>query len=160
MKPYRHRNFAVMGGRRTRPLSDSDVRSVMATFLGLDPSVRTVRHEATGRTVFRVVPAGESETDEEFGEIVFGPDIYPGPGIANPNSALSMQAAAAHELAHYHRWVNKTQLNGDEQIDLDEALTSLEAVMRYEHTLNPVDIRALIADAHFRLSQGISEEQE
>lgn len=147
-----------MGGRRTRPLSDYEVRTVMATFLGLDPQVRTVRHEPGAQTVFRV--ARDPETDEEYGEIVFGPDIYPGPGLANPNSVLSMQAAAAHELAHYYRWLNKTQLDGDEQAQLDEALTSLEAHMRYEHGLSEVDRRELVADAHFRLSQGIVEELE
>lgn len=147
-----------MGGRRTRPLSDTDVRAVTATFLGLDSSIRTVRHDPEGRTVFRVVPPEQSETGEEFGEIVFGPDIYPGPGLANPNTILSMQAAAAHELAHYHRWLNKTQLDGTDRIDLDEALTSLEAVMRYEHTLSRVDVRELVADAHFRLSKDIGED--
>jgi hypothetical protein len=154
------RYFPIMGGRRTRPLSESEVRAVANTFMGLDPSVHTVRHEAGARTVFRIVSAEDSDTGEEFGEIVFGPDVYPGPGVANPNAVLSMRAAAAHELAHYHRWLNKTHLDREDQVDLDEALTSLEAVMRYEHALTPVDIRELIADAHLRLSKIISEEPE
>jgi len=144
-----------MGGRRTSPLTDHDVRTVTNTFLGLDPQVRTVRYEAGVKTVFRVTK--DPDTGEEFGEIVFGPDIYPGPGLANPNSVLSMPAAAAHELAHYHRWANKTQLDDPDQVSLDEALTSLEAVMRYEHALSPVDIRELVADAHFRLCEDITE---
>jgi hypothetical protein len=154
------RSLAIMGGRRTRPLTNNEVLAVSTTFIGLDPTVQTVRYEPGARAVFQVISAADSETGEEYGEIVFGPDIYPGPGLANPNSVLSMKAAAAHELAHYHRWMNKTQLNGDDKVDLDEALTSLDAVMRYEHVLSRVDVRELINDAYFRLSKNINEEPE
>jgi hypothetical protein len=149
--------MAIGGGRRTAPLGDEEIRSVMTTFIGIDASVRTVRHEEHARTAFRVVPAVESHTGEEFGEIVFGPDIYPGLVVANPNSSLSMAAAAAHELAHYHRWFNRTQLEAASQAHLDEALTSLEAVQRYHHKLNDVDVVQLVADAHLRISENLAE---
>jgi len=95
------------------------------------------------------VELGEGE--EEVVEIVFGSDIYPGPGIADPNSSLSMEAAAAHELTHWRRWTDKTELVEDDLLEIDEALTSLEAAIRYGEKLSPHDIRQLIADAIQRL---------
>jgi hypothetical protein len=145
------RNLPLLGGRSTRPLDQHAVNRVSSTFLGLDPDVRSVRYDEGSRTVFRVVAAEASDTGEEFGEIVFGPDIYPGGNIANPNANLSMRAAAAHELAHYHRWLNRTELDGDNLVHLDEAMTSLEAVQRYGHRLDYTDIIQLIGDALHRL---------
>jgi hypothetical protein len=113
--------------------------------------MRNVRFDATSNTVFRVVPAHESDTGEEYGEIVFGPDIYPGGSIANPNSALSMRAAAAHELAHYHRWLNRTALPETDLEHIDEAMTSLEAVQRYGHRLDATEIVQLVGDALHRI---------
>jgi hypothetical protein len=40
---------------------------------------------------------------------------------------------------------------------VDEALTSLEAISRYERHLNESDIRRLIADAITRLQMYVSE---
>ena len=60
-----------------------------------------MRYEQKARTVFLV---SKDEDGEDYGEVVFGPDIYPGESVIDPNSALSLQAAAAHELTHFHRW--------------------------------------------------------
>jgi hypothetical protein len=118
--------------------------------------MRNVRYDESARTVFRVVPAAESDTGEEDGEIVFGPDIFPGGSIANPNSCLSMRAAAAHELAHYHRWLNRTELDGKKLMHFDEAMTSLEAVQRYGHRLDHPEITQLIGNALHRLGLHIA----
>jgi hypothetical protein len=147
------RFLPLMGGRRRAPLSDQQVSRVIETFTGLDAEVRTVRYDPDSSTVFRIVNVDESDTGEEYGEIVFGPDIFPGTDVATANSLLSYRAAAAHELTHYHRWLNATHLNGTEFIDLDEALTSLEAVRRYGHKLDPVEIEQLIGDALQRLAR-------
>lgn len=148
---YRPRSMPLLGGRSTRPLDQQAVIRASSTFLGLDPDVRNVRYEEGARTVFHVVAANESDTGEEFGEIVFGPDIYPSANVANPNSSLSMRAAAAHELAHYHRWLNRTELDGRELMHLDEAMTSLEAVQRYGHRLDHTEITQLVGDALHRI---------
>lgn len=149
------RRLAIAGSRNTSPLSQPEVTRVINTFLGLDASVQPVTYEAGARTVFRIISAEVSDTGEEYGEIVFGEDIYPGTGLANPNAALTMRAAVAHEASHFHRWLNKTQLDDPELEYLDEALTSLEAVQRYGHQLDYTEITQLIADAHFRLSSVI-----
>jgi hypothetical protein len=86
-----------------------------------------------------------------FGEIIFGPDIYPGPSVIDPNSALGLTAAAAHELSHYHRWKDKMALADDGLEHLDEALTSLQAISRYDRNLSEAEVRQLIADAIQRL---------
>ncbi len=138
---------SLLAGRNTQPLSETDVRRAVNTFLGLDPNV-PVRHEAAAKTQCRVA---NTETGEEYGEIVFGPDLYPGPGVVDPNSSLSMQAAAAHELAHYHRWNNKTELTAGELVEIDEALASLEAIMRFPRQLSDHEVRQLISDAIQRL---------
>jgi hypothetical protein len=137
---------SLLAGRNQAPLSADDIRRATNTFLGLDSGVN-VRYEPTVRTVFRV---DREESGEEYGEIVIGPDIYPGPSLVDPNSALGLEAAAAHELTHYHRWRNKTALpHGLEHID--EAQTSLEAILRYGHHLSEHDVRQLVSDAMQRL---------
>ena len=138
---------SLLAGRNHAALSDDDVRRTINTFLGLDSKVNA-RYDGNANTHFHVV---KEEGEAEYGEIVFGPDIYPGPGIVDPNSALSMDAAAAHELAHYHRWHNKNELTDPALKHLDEALTSLEAMLRYEKELKPTDIRGLVADALQRI---------
>jgi hypothetical protein len=115
------------------------------TFLGLDAKVN-VRFDPNTRTSFHVC----QENGEEYGEVVFGPDIYPGRSVIDPNSALSLEAAAAHELTHYYRWKDKNALPDDAPENLDEALTSLQAVMRYPQLSVP-DVRLLVADAIQRL---------
>ena len=106
------------------------------------------RYETGRRTVFCV---RQEENGEEFGEIIIGPDIYPGPSVVDPNSALGLKAAAAHELTHYHRWNDKIALSDESLEHIEEALTSLQAALRYERHLSEPDINQLIADAIQRL---------
>lgn len=139
---------SLLGGRRTQPLSDHEVRSVTNTFLGLDRLVPTQHRPGS--------PTGFSDTDEngeQVGRVYFSSDIYPGPSVADPNAALSMQAAVAHELSHYHRWRDNTQLPYDRYHDLDEALTSLDALMRFREHLSPHEIEQLARDAVVRLQR-------
>lgn len=156
--PENNQNHSLLGGRNQAPLSDREVKRVVNTFLGLDDTVRSVRYEEGRRTVFRV--ANDEDEDEEYGDIVFGPDIYPGTSAANPNSHLSMRAAAAHELSHYHRWLNKTEINEIENESIDEAMTSLEAALRYFDSLDATEVRQLIADALERLRLFLSNQDE
>ncbi len=138
---------SLLAGRNQAPLSEEDIRRATNTFLGLDSTVNA-RYDPEGRTVFRV---GREEFGEEYGEIVFGPDIYPGHSVVDPNAALGLRPAAAHELTHYHRWADKTVLPDDFMEFLDEALTSLHAIMRYDRHLSEHDVRQLISDAIQRL---------
>jgi hypothetical protein len=137
---------SLLAGRNVRALSAEDVTRVFNTFLGLERNV-SVRYEPNSRTVFRV-PALEGE---EECEITFGEDVYPGAGVVDPNSSLSMLAAVAHEVTHFHRWRDKTEIVADELVEIDEALTSLEAILRFPRNLNDHDIRQLVADAIQRL---------
>lgn len=146
--------YLLLADRNQAPLEPNDVRRAINTFLGLDTTV-VVRHDPLVRTGFRV---SHDESGEEFGEVVFGPDIYPGRGIVNPNAVLSLDAAASHELAHYYRWRDKTELPGGTLTHLDEALTSLEAILRYEQHLKSHDVRMLVADAIQRISLYIADE--
>ncbi len=148
MKKPTEKRLSLLAGRNLAPLSEDDVRRVINTFLGMGSTINTV-HEARRRTVFRV--QREQETGETYGEIVFGPDVYPGPNLIDPNSALSMEAACAHELTHYHRWFDKIELTDDSLKHLDEALTSLQAIMRFDRHLREHDIRQLVSDAVQRL---------
>lgn len=143
----RTERWSLLAGRNRAPLSGDEIRRATNTFLGLDNTVNT-RYDPDERTVFRV---NHLESGEEYGEIVFGPDIYPGPGVVDPNSALGLKAAAAHELAHYYRWTDKTALPDGPMEYLDEALTSLYAIMRYDRDLTERDVRELISDAIQRL---------
>jgi hypothetical protein len=147
---------SLLAGRNQTPLSPAEIRRAVNTFLGMD-STATTRYEAESPTVFRVE---HDASGVEYGEIAFGPDIYPGEGVVDPNSSLSLDAAAAHELTHYQRWRNKAALNDIAMIHLDEALTSLEAIVRYERHLNSQDVRQLVADAIQRLrlhAEGLKE---
>jgi len=139
--------WSLLAGRNLAPLTLGDVRRAINTFLGLDNTVNA-RYDQNGRTVFRV---SRDESGEEFGEIVFGPDIYPGRSVIDPNSALGLQAASAHELTHYHRWKDKIALQPESMEYIDEALTSLQAILRYDRHLSEHDIRQLISDAIQRL---------
>lgn len=144
---------SLLAGRNQVPLSAEEVRRAVNTFLGLDDGV-TVRYEEAARTVFRV---DRDERGEEYGEVVFGPDVYPGPGILDANSGLSVDAAAAHELNHYYRWRNKAALPEDALEHLDEALTSLGSILRFRRQLSENDIAGLVADAVQRLNLYVEE---
>ncbi|MBX7112572.1 MAG: hypothetical protein K1X87_12100 [Dehalococcoidia bacterium] len=117
------------------------------TFLGFDDQVNA-RYDPDAVTAFRVVP----DEREPYGEIVFGPDIYPGRSVVDPNSALSMEAAVAHELTHHYRWLDKTQVSEADLEHLDEALTSLQAIGRYRGRLKESAVYELVTDAVTRLS--------
>ena len=143
----------MLAGRNVAPLSADDILRVANTFVGIDPDV-IARFDAATFTAFRV---SRDENGTAYGEIVYGPDIYPGPGIVDPNSALSLKGAVAHELTHYHRWFDHTALDDSALEHLDEALTSLAAAARYESKLNSTDINGLIADAMQRINLHLEE---
>ena len=77
-----------------------------------------------------------------------------------PLRALGLKAAAAHELTHYHRWTDKTELPENLPEHLDEALTSLQAIMRYHRQLGEHDVRQLVLDAIQRLQLFVRELEE
>src|SRR5262245_29636545 len=144
---------SLLAGRNKAPLTQDEVRRAINTFLGLDGTVN-VRHEAESTTGFRV----SRDASGTYGEIVFGPDIYPGSSVVDPNSVLSLDAAAAHELTHFYRWKDKVALSEETLEHLDEALTSLQAILRYSGKLNETDIRQLVSDAFQRLQLFITEQ--
>jgi hypothetical protein len=138
----------LITGRNNAPLTDIEVRRATNTFYGFDKTV-PVRFDPDSISCFHIA---EGEIEGEYGEIVIGPDIYPGAGIIDPNSTLSLNAAAAHEIAHYHRWLDKRELPHGVLTFLDEALTSLEAILRFHVIgLNDTDVKQLISDAHHRI---------
>jgi hypothetical protein len=138
---------SLLAGRNNVPLTPEEIRRATNVFLGFEDKVNA-RHDPSSKTAFRVSGDGSGNV---YGEVVFGPDIYPGSSIVDPNSALSLQAAAAHELTHYHRWTDKTAISEEHLEHVDEALTSLQAILRYDHQLNRTDVRVLISDAMQRL---------
>jgi hypothetical protein len=147
---------SLLAGRNTAPLSHEEIRRAINTFLGLDNHVN-VKHDPHSLTAFHV---RKDESSGDYGEIVFGADTYPGSSVVDPNSALSLDAAAAHELTHYYRWKDKRALSEGHLLHVDEALTSLQAVFRYDRKLSDTDIRQLIADAIQRLQLFVKQETE
>jgi hypothetical protein len=145
---------SLLAGRNKKPLTKDDILRATNTFLGLDGSVNA-RFDPGSRTAFCL----SSDASGSFGEIVFGPDIYPGESVIDPNSALSLNAAAAHELTHYYRWKDKLELADEGLEHLDEALTSLQAIFRYDRKLCESDIRQLISDAVQRIQLFLQEHQ-
>ncbi len=133
-------------GRRSDLLEKKDVERVINTFLSLDNTVNVV-YDDTKHTNFHTIKEGE----QDIPEIVFGPDVYPAANAINPNQSLLMQAAAAHEICHYHRWKDKTEINDMEHVELDEAFTSLDAFLRFPQ-LSDHERRQLVADAMQRLA--------
>lgn len=142
------------GTRNVAPLNQQEINRATSTFLGLDPEV-PFRYEAGQATRFRVVPAHDGE--DEYAEIVFSDDLYPGQNVANPNASLSMRAAVAHEIAHFYRWRDKRELNGAQLDHLDEALTSLDAAQAFAGELSDSELQQLIADAMERLRLHIQQ---
>lgn len=137
---------SLLPGRSTSPLTEQQIRAVSSTFLGLDPEV-PARHNPGHKTCFSVV----EEDGEEVGVVYFGSDIYPGPTVHDPNAALSMKAAAAHEISHFHRWRDQTELPIGRHRNLDEACTSLDAILRHSGDLSDHEIQQLVRDALQRL---------
>lgn len=142
----RHGRPSLLGGRSKQSLENREIRTVGETFAGFDAEV-PVRFEDTESTSFRLE---EDEFGAMTGMIVYGRDIYPGKSIVDPNSALSMPAAAAHEISHYYRWRDRTEYPEVEFEYLDEALTSLDAALRFQK-LTPHEVKQLIMDAVQRI---------
>ena len=140
---------SLLAGRSTEPLDQNAVRSVTRTFVGLDDTV-PYRHDPEGYT--RLV-IEKDEDDLDIGVVCFSSDIYPGPGYADPNSALSMKAAVAHEMSHFHRWKDQLELKPlGKNRDLDEAMTSLDAALRYASHLIKHELEQLVSDSLQRLA--------
>src|SRR5436190_15968452 len=99
---------SLLDGRNLAPLTDAQIQSVASTIHGLDKEVSYI-YDPASRTVFRV----RIEENQEICEIAYGPDIYPGTGVANANSQLGMKGAVAHEISHFHRHRNLTELNDE-----------------------------------------------
>ena len=149
-------NVSLLSGRNGAPLTPDEIRRAINTFLGLDNNVNA-RHEPDCVSAFWV---RVDDTGARYGEVVFGPDIYPGPGVVDANSALSLKAAAAHELTHYHRWNDRISLSVEGLEHIDEALTSLQAISRYDRHLSETDVRQLVSDAIQRLQIFVRERAE
>jgi hypothetical protein len=147
---------SLLAGRNNAPLTPHEVTRAINTFLGFDEKV-SVRFDADSPSAFHILV---DETNTQYGEIVFGPDIYPGSSVVDPNSALSLPAAAAHELTHYHRWMDKATLTDEAFEHVEEALTSLMAIIRYDRHLNENDVRQLVADAIQRLQLFVRQQTE
>lgn len=139
-------NASLQAGRNTRPLEEHEIQRVISTFYQLDRTAN-IRHDPTSRTVFRPI-LGDAEVNHE---IVFGADIFPGAAVADPNACLSMRCAAAHELTHKARHDDLTEVNEPELEDIDEALTSLGAILRFQGELSQQETRELVSDAIQRL---------
>lgn len=144
---------SLLDGRNVALLTQTEIKRAANTFIGLDNSVNA-RYETSSTTRFI---ASTNDIGEEEGTIVFSEDIYPGSNIINPNAALTLKGAAAHELAHYYRWQDKTELPHGYQKHIDEAMTSLEASLRYANELSPTDVQGLISDSLHRLRLFIAE---
>src|SRR3546814_740039 len=112
---------SLLDGRNTVPLTDGQIQSVASTLFGLDRDVPFIYRE-DGPTVFRV----RVEDGHEIAEIAYGTVIYPGPGVANANSQLGMKGAVAHEICHFHRHRNLTELD-DERLRQDRKSTRLNS---------------------------------
>lgn len=137
---------SLLSGRSTDALTEGAIRSVASTFVGLGGRDIAYQHDTVGATRFVV----EDDEGEEVGRVYFGRDIYPGTSVLDPNSALSMRAAVAHEISHVHRWRDRTELPLGVHRHLDEALTSLDAALRFPE-LSSHEVQQLIRDAMQRL---------
>lgn len=152
MKQYRR--ASLLPGRNAVPLTQTQISRAATMIFGLDQTVNA-RYEAGSFTRFVV---RNDEFGEEVGEIIFSDDIYQGTNLANPNSILSLKGAAVHELAHYYRWQGGTELPYGHLTHLDEAMTSLEAALRYFPDLDRTDMQGLISDALQRLRHYVNDE--
>jgi len=145
---------SLLHGRGNTPLTDEQQKTIAAAFYYFDRTAN-VRFDP-GRTRFRPL-AGDPDINHE---ILFGPDILPGPNIADPNSCLNMRAAVAQELAHKARHDDATELNDPALEHIDEALTSLSAILRYQRKLEDYEILQLVSDAVQRLQLHVVQLQQ
>lgn len=137
---------SLQAGRNTGFLEQREIDRIITLFYNLDRTAN-VRYDEASRTAFRPIQGADGINHE----IVFGPDIFPGPAIADPNACLSARSAAAHELSHKARHDNLTEINELELEDIDEAMTSLTAVLQFQGDLSNQEIRELVSDAIQRL---------
>lgn len=138
---------SLLAGRNTRPLTGQEIRRVANIFIAMNERVNA-QFDPNGYTRFRVSADADGN---DFGEILYGNDIYPGASTVDPNSAMMVEAAVAHELTHYARWHDKQELPPGPLDMLDEALTSLEAILHYERKLDSTAIIQLVRDAVQRI---------
>lgn len=144
---------SLLAGRNNQPLDSDAIRRVANIFMGFDEKVLT-HYDEHSKTSFIV---NTDDMGNEYGEIVFGPDIYPKQSTIDPNSTLGIVSVVAHELTHYYRWFNKTELHENTNRYLDEALTSMEAIGRYSDKLKPNEVQELVRDAIGRLNLYIEQ---
>ena len=149
------KGHSLVFGRNLAPLAERQQSAVVNTFYGFERSA-IVRYDAGSRTVFRTFEEG----DELKYEIVFGPDIYPGIGVGDPNSVLSMRSAVVHEISHQIRHIDGTEIDEIELWHLDEALTSLGAALRFRAQLNEFEIIQLVSDAYQRIELYVRETRD
>jgi hypothetical protein len=145
------KNASLISGRNTEPLDDRKVNAVVNTFYGLDKEA-LVRYDPAARTVFRTYFEGT----ELKHEIVFGPDILPGIAVGDPTSVLGMKSAVAHELTHKARHLDSTEIDEEDLMHIDEAMTSLGAIMRFRTSLEEFDVLQLVSDAYQRLQHHVA----
>src|SRR5687768_3847893 len=141
--------------RNNQPLTENQVDRVFLLFRHLDKSV-SVRHVPGQRTCFVV---RQNPDGDEIGEVCFGADIQPGVAILDPNSTMSSLAAAAHEVTHYYRWIDGTELPRGPLDNIDEAITSLVAVLKFQDKLEWSEKAQLISDALIRLRLHLDGQQ-
>lgn len=140
---------SLLPGRRINALSQEEVKSMERNFRGLGyDGVLEFDESTASKTKFVVY---KDENDEEIGKVVVGADIFPGYDVANPNAVLDPLAAVAHEITHYERWISKRELPQGKFDDIDEAITSLQAVCSYTSDLSSLHIQQLVSDALHRL---------
>jgi hypothetical protein len=145
---------SLLHGRGNAPLTEEQQEKISAAFYFFDRTAN-VRFDP-GRTRFRPIN-GNADLNHE---ILFGPDILPGPNIADPNACLSMRGAVVHELAHKTRHDDATEINDPTLEHIDEALTSLSAILKFQRKLEDFEILGLVSDAVQRLQLHVAQLQQ
>jgi hypothetical protein len=147
MSPELPDEISLPPGRRHAALTPEDMRRAEEIFRALYYEVRIEFEPEAGRNT-RFVVSTDPTTGEKTGLIIIGPDLFPGPNVANPNSVLDAMAAAAHEITHLKRWEEGRALPKGH---LDEAMTSLQAACSFRSALSSNQIEQLVTDALQRL---------
>jgi hypothetical protein len=52
---------------------------------------------------------------------------------------------------HLYRWENKTEIDSGDLVEIDEALTSLGAIIHFQRALSDQEVGQLVSDAIQRL---------
>lgn len=148
---------SLLSGRNNKPLEKHEINSVSNTIIGLTNSDREIDFVYVPNSWSRFT-VQDSDDGVKYGKIIFSDDIFQGTDIISPNSVLSMKAAVCHELTHYHRWKDKRELPHGELTQLDEAMTSLEAILMFNKNLSDNDTLGLVSDALERIKLYIKGE--